>query len=136
MRNASVTLLTNETRKNIALQDRQLKVSIERNLAETFKASCAARGVSMASEISRLIRDTLCASLPSPAMLPYETRTRRHRRKATAEIVRHLWAIACAEEDYRENIPENLKGGAAYDAATTATSALEEAISLLYDAFS
>jgi hypothetical protein len=39
----------NETRKNIALQDRQLKVSIELSLAETFKASCAARRVSMAS---------------------------------------------------------------------------------------
>jgi hypothetical protein len=125
----------NETRKNIALQDRQLKVSIERGLAETFKASCAARGVSMASEISRLIQDIPCTS-PSPAMLPYETSTRRHRRKATGEIARRLRAIACAEDDYRGNIPENLKGGAAYDAATVAVDALEEAISLLEDAFS
>jgi hypothetical protein len=125
-----------EARMDIAMKDRQLKVSIERDLAETFKASCMARGVSMASEISRFIREVSGTSMPSPVIMPSITSTRRHRRNAAAKIAECIRSIADAEEDYKENIPENLKGGVAYDAATTAVDALEEAISLLEEAFS
>jgi hypothetical protein len=121
---------------DIATKDRQLKISIERDLAETFKASCETRGVSMASEISRFIREVSDRSLPSPKVIPYNTATRRHRRDAVAKVTASLRAIADAEESYKENIPENLKGGAAYDAAASAVDALEEVISFLEGAFS
>jgi hypothetical protein len=121
---------------DIATKNRQLKVSIERDLAEMFKTSCEARGVSMASEISRFIREVSDMSLPSPTVIPYNTTTRRHRRGAAARVTASLRAIADAEENYKENIPENLKGGAAYDTAASAVDALEEAISLIEEAFS
>jgi hypothetical protein len=118
----------------IAVKDRQLKVSIERELAETFKASCSSRGVSMASEISRLMREVSGAA--SPMIAPYSTSTRRNRRDSVAKIIKCLRPIADAEENYKENIPENLKGGTAYDSAASAVDAIEEAISLLEEAFS
>jgi hypothetical protein len=117
-------------------KNRQLKISIERDLAERFKASCTARGVSMASEISRFMRESSGTSLSSPMAMPDSTSTRRRRSNAAARIAVCLRAIAEAEEDYKENIPENLKSGVAYDAAAAAVDALEEAISLLEEAFS
>jgi hypothetical protein len=121
---------------NIATRNRQLKVSVGHDLAEMFKASCEERGVSMASEISRFMREASGTSLPAPMIMPDSTSTRRHRRKATVKIAGHLRAIADAEEDYKEHIPENLKSGVAYDVAAAAVDALEEAISLLDEAFS
>jgi hypothetical protein len=122
---------------DVMVKDRQLKISIERDLAEMFKTSCEARGISMASEISRFIREVSGTSLPStPMVISDSTSTRRHRRGAAVKIAACLRAIADAEEGYKENIPENLKGGAAYDAAASAVDALEEAISLIEEAFS
>jgi hypothetical protein len=134
------TLLTEKNTKieesmDNALKDRQFKVSIERDLAETFKTSCAARGVSMASEISRFMREVSGVPLPSAVVIPDSISTRRNRRNAVAKIAACLRTIADAEDNYKENIPDNLKGGTAYDAAAATVDALEEATSLLEEAF-
>jgi hypothetical protein len=92
-----------------AVKGRQLKVTIDRGLAETSKGSCPSRGVSMASEIPRFIREA--SGTASPAIVPGRTSTRRSRRNAVAKIVGSLHSIAGAEEGYKENIPETLKAG-------------------------
>jgi hypothetical protein len=117
-------------------RNRQLKISVEDGLANTFKASCAVRGVSMASENSRFMRERSGARVPLRASVPDETSTRRRRRNAVAAIAKRLRDIADAEASYRENIPENLRSGTAYESASAAVDAMEEAIALLDEAFS
>jgi hypothetical protein len=119
-----------------ALRDRQLKISVEADLADAFKASCAVRGVSMASEISLFMQENSGARAPARTPGADETSTRRRRRNAVAGIVARLRGIADAEDSYRENIPDNLRSGMAYESASAAVDAIEEAIALLDEAFS
>jgi len=112
---------------------RQLKVSVEPAVADAFKTACTASGVSMASELSRLMIER--ARIPATKKTSDKTSTRARRRKAVREATALLHAIAEAENGYRENIPGNLSGGSAYDAAQAAVDALEEAISILEGAF-
>jgi hypothetical protein len=117
-------------------KNRQLKISAESDLADAFKAFCAAHGVSMASEFSRFMRESSGARAPVRTPGPDETSTRRRRRNAVAGIVAKLRSIADAEDSYCGNIPENLKSGAAHESASAAVDAIEEAIALLDEAFS
>jgi len=112
---------------------RQLKVSVDPGVAEAFKAACAASGVSMASELSRFMRGR--ADIPATAKMYDKTSTRARRRKTVQETIMLLRVVAGAEDAYRENIPENLSGGGAHDAAQAAVDALEEAIFILEGAF-
>jgi hypothetical protein len=61
--------------------------------------------------------------------------TRRERRKAVKTIILLLEEIITTEAAYAENIPENLKNGAAYEAAEETVSALEEAPGNLVEAY-
>jgi ribonuclease D len=61
---------------------------------------------------------------------------RRLRRKAIVDIVAQLEAIRDAEEQYKENMPENLRSSSRYETAEQAVEALGEAIELLEAAFS
>jgi hypothetical protein len=117
-------------------KNRQLKISVESDLAYAFKASCAAQGASMTSELSCFMREFSGAQPSLRTLIPGETATRRRRRNAVAEIAGRLRSIADAEDDYRENIPENLRSGPAYEDAATTVDILEEAIALLDEAFS
>jgi c-di-GMP-binding flagellar brake protein YcgR len=115
-------------------RNRQLKISVERDLAEAFKASCAKDNASMASEIARFMQERIGVPIQKKRM-PDIFLSRRQRRDAVRVIVAHLRAIAAAEDAYRANIPENLKGGPAHDAAETAVDIIEEAVTLLEEAF-
>ena len=61
--------------------------------------------------------------------------TRRKRRVATAMAITLLEKIHSAEEQYQENIPENLQGSSAYNAAEETLDSLVEAICVLAGAF-
>jgi len=115
------------------MKTKQLKVSIEPVIADAFKAACASAGVSMASELSRFMGDY--ANITAMAKKRDKTSTRARRRKTVKEITALLCAVAEAEGGYADNIPENLSGSSAYDAAQSAVDALNEAISLLEGAF-
>lgn len=52
------------------------------------------------------------------------------------EVKDALEALKEEEEEYRDNMPENLWGSERYDKAEAAVSSLEEAISSLEDAIS
>jgi hypothetical protein len=108
----------------------QMNVLLPPEIVTGFRAKCAKTGVSMRSEIVRF----MSGSTPSkPARMPITTR--RERRKAVKTIITLLEEIIAAEAAYAENIPENLKNGAAYDAAEQTVSALEEALSNLVEAY-
>jgi hypothetical protein len=113
----------------------QVKVSIEPELAKAFKARCAAKGVSVASEISRFMSsETGGGRFPKPRP-PDPYATRQKRRRALKALVDQLEAIMDAEQRYLDAIPDNLQGSRHYDEAEQAVSAFEEAMTSLAEAY-
>lgn len=113
---------------------KQIKISVKPELAVAFKAKCSADGVSMASKLSQFMTEQVGrvnAGKPLPA--PYETRPKR-RKELCVEIAR-LVALLEAEQEYLENIPENLQNSRFAEAAEQTISALEDALDILAEAY-
>ena len=112
----------------------QIKISIAPDIAAAFKAKCAAAGVSVTSELTRLMGgDPISNRIQKPAADMY--RTRRLRRNGLALLIHHLELIRDSEQDYLEAIPANLATSPMHEAAEHTVSALEDALSSLHDAF-
>jgi hypothetical protein len=110
----------------------QIKVSVDPAVASRFKAHCRDSGLSMASELSRLM--SICSkSSANPALLPIGTR--RQRRNALGAVILALRRIRDTEADYCSNIPDNLQSGPAFEASEASVDALDSAIDILSDAF-
>ena len=105
----------------------QIKVSVQPEIAAEFKKKCQAKGVSMASEISRF--------MSRENKKPDTCGTRQRRRKALFSLIAQLEEIHDAEKEYWDNIPINLQNGPAYEAAEQAVTAIEKAYELLYHAY-
>jgi len=139
-----------------SLNYQQVKVSVKPEIAAAFKTACTAANVSIASVLSKFmveysqnsqlaeqaqlgganaVKPRFCRGCPkaSPDASPFGTR--RKRRTAVKAIISQLDQIASAEENYRDNIPENLQGSIVYDAADQSLSNIQEAIEILGDAF-
>jgi hypothetical protein len=116
---------------------KQLKISVDPDLAASFKDACRKSGVSMASELSGFMRSRSGPiSRDAPAGQDAGiVSTRGHRRKAVRNMVIQLGHILAAEESYRDRSPENLTGGEAYELADRAVESLGQAIELLSEAF-
>ena len=114
----------------------QIKVYVDPELATEFKARCAAGDVSMASVLSQAMAD-FCKRKPDKKKKPKEPdySTRGKRRAASQYFVEQYEQIRDAEESYRDNIPENLQGSAAYESAEQTVAALDNALEALSEAF-
>jgi len=115
----------------------QLKVSVEPDLAESFKTACMKSGVSMAAEISAFMaaRAGSMAGTAKKAVNSDVYDTRAKRRRHVNQIVNQLETIMGYEDAYRARIPESLQSGPAYENAEVAIDILEQAIDLLKDAY-
>jgi len=115
----------------------QLKVSVEPDLAESFKAACMKSGVSMAAELSAFMasRTGAMAEMAKKAAKKDEYDTRAKRRRHVNHIVIQLETIMRYEDAYRARIPDSLQTGPAYENAETAIDNLEQAIELLKDTY-
>jgi hypothetical protein len=89
----------------------QVNVAVPKELAAQFKASCEAKGVSVAGEIARLMREDLGVAAARKKERSPAPRfdTRLDRRKAIKNIVWQLEEVKAAEEAYRGSIPEQLQ---------------------------
>ena len=114
------------------MERKQLKIWIDPALAEAFWKRCACAGTSMAKEISGFMTQRVDGSLPAFAL---RLATRKDRRMTIQRIMAELEAVRDAEERYMDNIPDNLQGGGAYEAANETVEIIEQAITLLEDAF-
>jgi len=112
----------------------QLKVSLNPETVAAFKTACTANNVSMSSVISQFISQYCGTAIKKRAYSP-DLSTRRQRRAAVRSITQMIDRIRTNEEQYRDNIPDNLQGSAAFDAAEHCISALDEAIDLLETAY-
>jgi DNA-binding transcriptional regulator GbsR (MarR family) len=120
---------------------KQVKVSVRRELAAAFKASCEAAGVSAAGEISAFMAErcgqtreigTRVAARCKRSTL-YESdadalSSKRKRRAALKKILSRLETIKDAHNAALDNTPENLRGSEAYENAEESLSLIEEAI--------
>ncbi|MCL2336045.1 MAG: hypothetical protein FWC60_01355 [Firmicutes bacterium] len=112
----------------------QLKISIAPDIAAAFKAKCAASGVSVTSELTRLMGGKSTSNrIQKPAADMY--RTRRLRRNGLEVLMAHLESIRDAEQDYLNAMPANLDTSPMHEAAEQAVSALDDALANLYNAF-
>jgi hypothetical protein len=112
----------------------QLKVSLPKDEVDAFKANCKKKGVSIASEIARLIgAGGAVANAINVPVARLDTRSRR--RKALKAYIGNLSELREAEYLYMTKIPENMLSGDRYSDAENCVSVIDEAINILYDAY-
>jgi len=110
---------------------KQVKVSVPVSVAAAFKEARALGNVSMAGKLTQfMVEFSDIKAHPKGKPQPDYT-TRRNRRKATSAIITQLSLIKSFEEQYMENMPENLQGSDNYELANEIVSGLDEAIELL-----
>jgi len=116
---------------------RQLKISVDPELADSFKAACVSAGVSMTSELSEFMamRTEALSGLSEKAAKQASYDTRRKRRHHIDLMIRQLEAIKNHEDVYMNNIPDNLQAGQAYEDAGQAIDTMEQALELLKDTY-
>jgi hypothetical protein len=107
----------------------QVKVTVDSELAATFKTACIAADASMASVLAGYMAAYSQTKIETDASSGIATR--RQRRAVMKRLITQLEMIKAAEERYRDNIPENLKGSSVYDRADESVSVMEEAAELL-----
>jgi hypothetical protein len=114
----------------------QIKVSVDKSLAASFKAGCAARGETVAGVLAAFMRSRVGVSAGGPC-LPADSApsTRGKRRGRAGAILAELERIFDDEEVYLDNIPENMRGGQRADAAAHSLAMLADAIEALRDAY-
>ena len=115
---------------------KQVKITVEPDIATAFKTACKRSGVSMTVELTEFMRErtnTLCTSQERKYS---HLEKRGGRRKEVAKYILLLEAVRDAEEDYKNRIPENLINGPAYESAEQAIDSLNDAIDILGEAFS
>jgi len=109
---------------------KQVKISVNEQIAFEFKAACSAAELSMAVVLSRYMAD-YAKIKPVQVENEPDYSSRRLRREAIKDIVRQLEAIRDEEERYRDNIPQNLRGSVRFENAEELIALLDDAIDAL-----
>ncbi|MDR2570142.1 MAG: hypothetical protein LBD23_07565 [Oscillospiraceae bacterium] len=117
------------------MKNKQVKITVEPEIANAFKKVCEDNGVSMTSEISHFMEERANIFYKSKKMKKIKRNDRGGRRKEIAKYIIQLEKIRDAENDYKNKIPENLQSGAAYESAEQTVDLLEQAIDILNEAF-
>ena len=113
----------------------QVKVCVNPEIASAFKSKCEKNKVSMASELSDFMSERSGFGKAVNKAKKDALTTKGGRRAMVDSIILQLEQIKDAESEYRDNMPENLKGSIRYEAADKAVSDLDEAIDMLSEAF-
>lgn len=113
---------------------KQLNLSVNPELYESFRTTCDQNGYSMRKILIEYMNTyTATPSCAKKQGKGYEER--KNRRKSVKSIAEQLTLIRDAEEQYKDNMPENLKNSSRYASAEQTVEILEEAIELLGGAF-
>ena len=112
----------------------QVKISVPPGAAHAFKTACKANDTSMTAVISGFMSQYSKDVMQKGEYAP-NLSTRRQRKAAVQAIIYQLERIRDNEEHYRDNIPPNLQGGSAYEAADQCISTLDETLDLLASAY-
>ena len=118
----------------------QVKVSVRPDIADAFKAACAAAGISMAGELSRFMAEYAVMTTPAKtvSMKTKETdsvSTMKKRRNTVRAVKALLEQVKDAEEQFIGNAPENLQNAPIYEKAGEYVEVLENIIEQLGDIY-
>jgi len=113
----------------------QIKISVSKEVASTFKAACTVAEVSIAGVLTQfMVEYGAVETMPkpcketAPALSPP---SKKKRDSAIREAISKLkWAYE-AEEQSMENIPDNLRGAGNYEASEERVALMEEALDIL-----
>jgi hypothetical protein len=108
---------------------KQVKVTVDADLAYEFSKACAKIDISIVGAISKFMSDFANITTKKKPLPDYSTK--RQRRAAIKKMVTELEQIMDGEITYLENIPENLTGSVFYDNAEQFISSVEDAIEIL-----
>jgi hypothetical protein len=122
-----------------AVNYKQVKVSLRRELAAAFKTLCEDEGVSVAGEIASFMSERLrrtaeigeevcCGRSVLPGNGADDLSSKKKRRAAVKKILSQLEMIMEAQNVALENMPENLQGSEAYENAEESLAMIEEAV--------
>lgn len=117
------------------MQNKQVKIWTDPDIAAAFKIACTDAGVSMASELTNFMAERTTILKCAKDKDCNKITSRGGRRKEVATIVIRLEKIRDAEDTYKDNIPENLRNGIAYESAEQTVEAIDQAIEILQEAF-
>jgi hypothetical protein len=114
----------------------QIKAAVHPDIADSFKAVCAATGVSVAGELSRFMAKHAAVTATSKAVITKTERvnsvsTMKKRRKVVRAVTELLEQVRDAEERFIANAPENLQSALIYETAEQYVSVLDDVIELL-----
>ena len=113
----------------------QIKASVHPELAASFKAACAAAGVSMASALSSMMAEYAAVAVENQ-YIGKKTEadpvsTMKKRRIAVRTVTRLLEQVLDAEGRFIGNAPSNLQSAPIYELAEQYVSVLENVIEQL-----
>ena len=110
-------------------QYKQLKVSVDPDIASKFKDSCAKSGVSMAAKLLEFMIDFSNIKTTNKQQPDYSTKKKR--RAAVQAIIKQLEQIKDSEQDYQGRIPDNLQGSFVFDNSEEFIENIDSAIEIL-----
>jgi len=106
-----------------------IKVYADPDVAAAFKAACAVSGESMNGKLTQLMAEYCNAAKKHKKKPDYSTR--RQRRTAVKYCAQQIGQIRDAEEQCRDNTPENLQGSSVYEQADEYVALLDDALERL-----
>ena len=106
----------------------QVKVSVDPQVAESFKQACKASGISMAKVLTDFMAKYGGGDAAKPTA---DLSTKRQRRAAVAKVIQRLERIKTAQECCQSRMPESLQNSDAFESANQWISALDDAIEIL-----
>jgi len=116
----------------------QVKISVNPALASSFRAACAADGVSIASVLSQFM-----AEYSATEAIQYATKktstvslsTKKKRSSTVRKLTCQLEQVREAEEQSMENIPENLRSAGPFEESEERIRLMDEAIEILEELY-
>jgi hypothetical protein len=112
----------------------QVKVSVCPDIALAFKNACACANQTMVAVLSQFMGQYAKTVTVKNGYAP-DLSSRRQRRAAVRSVIHQLERVRDGEENYRENIPDNLQGSSVFDKAEQCVAILDEALELLESAY-
>jgi len=110
------TAATRAKRKWNSTHYTNVTAAMKQELAVQFKERCKENGVSVTSVISELVAEYLGTEAATPKDKPQKKApdNRNRRRRALWECIAAIEELQRGEEEYFNNIPENLHGSIRY----------------------
>ena len=112
-----------------------MKVSVRPETAAAFKDKCKENSISMASVLSRFMEEYTGSAGKCRHAVPEDASTRKKRRKIIDYVAGLTLMIKEGEENFRDNMPENLRNSVNFESSEESIAKIDEIIEMLNDIY-